>query len=281
MQNIASRAFTNITWPLTDRDISVRLKSASSGMVRPSPTRPSESHPMTSRPNTRHVCFLTILAAGLIAAAPASAEEQSASGSGFYFAGKGGPTLAFATDIENGAGRALKDDSATNMIGAFGMGLGYTWAREGLPLRTEIEFMNRTEVSYNQSPLFAGSAANDAVGSDLQNVTAMAKGYYHFASGDRMWSPFISGGLGLSRNAVSGQHTPAGGTPLDVDKVTYDLAWTAGAGVSLYLGNHIVNDIEISVVDLGSADWGLPSATNLHTDSLMAAQITFALRYNF
>ncbi len=216
-----------------------------------------------------------------VASSPVAADENSSQGSGFYFTGKGGPAFAFATDIENGAGRKLEDDSAVNMIGAFGMGLGYTWARQGLPLRTELEFVNRTEVSYNRSPLFSGSATNDTVGSDIQNITAMMKGYYHFNSGDMMWSPFISGGLGISRNAISGQYTPAGGTPRNLNEADYDLAWTAGAGVSVYLGNNIVNDIELSYVDLGEANWGGPAATNLKTDALSALQLMFSLRYNF
>lgn len=222
-------------------------------------------------------CGLALAAAG----SPARAEQLNATSSGFYFAGKGGPTFGLATDIENSAGLALQDDNAINMIGSFGVGLGYTWAKEGLPLRTEIELINRTEISYNASPLFSGSGANDAVGSDIQNVTALAKGYYHFDSGAPIWSPFISAGLGLSRNAVSGQYTPAGGTPADLDEVTYDLAWTVGAGVSLYLGNHFVNDVELSYVDLGDVDWGRPAATNLETGNLSSVQLTFAIRYNF
>ncbi len=201
--------------------------------------------------------------------------------SGWYLAGKGGPVFGFATGIRNEGGQALNDEDAVNMVGGFGMAGGYTWARQGLPLRTELELMNRTEISYNASPLFSSSSSNDAVGSDIQNVTLMAKGYYHFDAGNPMWSPFIMGGLGLSRTAVSGQYTPAGGTPADLDHVTYGLAWTAGIGASFFLGNRVVNDIELSYVDLGDVDWGRPAATNLRTDSLGAAQIIFTLRYNF
>ena len=96
-----------------------------------------------------------------------------------------------------------------------------------------------------------------------------------------MWSPFLSAGLGLSRNAVSGQYTPAGGKPADLDEVTYDLAWTVGAGASLYLGNHFVNDVELSYVDLGDVEWGRPAMSNLKTGNLGSVQLTFAIRYNF
>ena len=213
--------------------------------------------------------------------AVALAREGRPQGNGFYLAGLGGPVIGFANGIKNGAGRKLADDNALNGIGGFGMAAGYTWAREGLPLRTELQFVNRTEISYNVSPLFSGSAANDAIASDIQNVTTLLKGYYHFDVGSPKWSPFVSAGLGWSRTAVSGQYTPAGATPIKLDQVTNGLAWTAGIGASLYLGNHIVNDIELSYVDLGEVDFGLPSSINLHTNTLGAAQLTFALRYNF
>jgi opacity protein-like surface antigen len=245
---------------------------------------PMDTAEMLSIPKASTAAAAFLLVAGLFVClpfSPANAEDPSAAGSGFYFAGKGGPAFAFASDIESGSGSALKDDSAFNAIGAFGMGIGYTWAKQGLPLRTEFEFVNRTEISYNASPLFSSSSSNDAVASDIQNITAMLKGSWHFSSGDGMWSPFVSAGVGLSRNAVTGQYTPAGGAPGDLDEVSYDLAWSVGVGASFYLGKKIVNDIELSYVDLGSVDWGRPTSTNLKTDSFGGVQLLFSLRYNF
>ena len=217
----------------------------------------------------------------LVFSAPAWAQATGPQGSGFYVAGKGGPTFAFATDLSGSGGAGVDDDSAMNLIGAFGLAGGYAWVKQGLPLRTELELMNRTEVSYNASPVYAGGGAADAIGSDIQNVTLMAKAFWHFDAGSPMWSPFVSAGLGVSRNAVTGRFTPAGGAPSDVDETHYDVAWSVGTGASFYLGNRVVNDVELRYVNLGASDWSLPAPFTLASDDLHAVELSFAIRINF
>ena len=225
-----------------------------------------------------------LLVTALLSLPPAPARAgndgiTAPSGSGFYFSGKGGPILGYMRNIKSDSGSAVNKTSAYNMIGGFGMAAGYAWAREGLPIRTEFEFMNRTEINYDKSPVLSGSS--DAVGSTVQNVTGLAKVYWHFNVDSPKWSPFLLGGVGLSRTKVKGQYTPSGGGAYNLSKVTYGLAWTAGAGVSLFLANHLVNDIELSYVDLGKVDYGLPSSVNLHSNSLGGLQLLFDLRFNF
>lgn len=247
----------------------------------PSSARPASSAAPVAGPVASLVAGLFLLALPL---APAHAGDDgitAPSGSGFYLAGRGGPVLGYMRNLKSDSGNSLNKTNAYNMIGGFGMAAGYAWAKEGLPIRTELEFMNRTEINYDKSPLFSGSSPNDAVGSTVQNVTALAKVYYHFNVGDPKWSPFLSGGFGLSRTKVKGQYSPASGSPYNLSKVTYGLAWTAGAGVSFFLAKHLVNDIELSYVDLGKVDYGLPSSVNLHSNSLGALQLTFDLRFNF
>lgn len=222
-------------------------------------------------------------AVAVSAAAPAMAGDAQQP-SGFYFAGKGGPSLVETGTVKSSTGAGLVDDSGRNMIGAFGMAGGYTWLHEGLPLRTELELMNRTEVTFDGAPLLTGGGTNYALSSTVQNVSLMLKGYWYFRSGNpEVWSPFISGGIGLSRNAVKGDLTTIGsGAVQHIDKTSYAPAWSIGTGASFYLGNHVVNDIELRYVDLGKADWGVTGgAPDLSTQNVRGAELIFALRYNF
>lgn len=216
-----------------------------------------------------------------LAAMPAFAGDSQSSG--FYFAGKGGPSLVETGTVKSSTGAGLVDDNGRNMVGAFGMAGGYTWLHEGLPLRTELELMNRTEVTFDGAPLLSGSGTNYTLSSTVQNVSLMLKGYWYFRSGNpAVWSPFISGGLGLSRNAVKGDLTTTGSGAVEhVDKVSYAPAWSIGTGASFYLGNHVVNDIELRYVDLGKADWGIAGGPDLKTKDVRGAELIFALRYNF
>jgi opacity protein-like surface antigen len=225
--------------------------------------------------------FAVAVACTLAGASPTLAQTAEPQGSGFYLAGKGGPTFALASGVSGQGGGGVEDDSASNLIGAFGLAGGYAWVSQGLPLRTELEFMNRTEVSYNASPVYSGGGPADSIGSDIQNVTLMAKGYWHFDAGSPRWSPFVSAGLGVSRNAVTGRFTPAGGAPVDVDKTKLDLAWSLGTGASFYLGNRVVNDVELRYVSLGASDWSLPAPFTLESDALHAVELSFAIRMNF
>lgn len=203
--------------------------------------------------------------------------------SGFYFAGKGGPSFLDTGSVSASTGAGLHDDSGANVVGAFGMAGGYTWSNQGLPLRTELEFMNRTEVTYDSTPLLSGGGTNYALASTVQNISLMLRGYWHFRLGNpAIWSPFLSGGVGLSRNAVKGDLTTTGsGAVQHLDKVSYEPAWSLGTGASFYLGNNVVNDIELRYVDLGKADWGIANAPNLTSSSLRGAEVIFSLRYNF
>ena len=55
--------------------------------------------------------------------------------------------------------------------------------------------MNRTEVTYDASPLLT-SGSSGALASTAQNVTTMAKFYWHFPVGSENWWPFASTGVG-------------------------------------------------------------------------------------
>lgn len=151
--------------------------------------------------------------ATLLCCLPAVATAQNTAPShlnpdkGWYFSGKGGPSFATLNGVEAQSGAQAGEDNAANVVGAFGMAGGYEWTyRYHIPLRTELEFMNRTEVTYDASPLLT-TPGSGALASTVQNVTTMLRGYWHFPVGSRHWWPFVSGGLGWSHNTVKSQYT--------------------------------------------------------------------------
>ncbi len=203
---------------------------------------------------------------------------------GWYFSGKGGPTFSTLSGVGSTDGHTINEDSASNAIGSFGMAAGYEWMyRYRIPLRTELEFMNRTEVTYDASPFLIGTPSG-ALASTVQNVTTMAKVYWHFPVESATWWPFLSAGLGWSHNTVKSEFTPTGGGSTKFNHASEDLAWSVGTGISVKLGPNMMNDIEIRQVDLGQPDWGLPSGKNIETRSPMgfgATELSFAIRLMF
>ncbi|SIS67768.1 outer membrane protein [Insolitispirillum peregrinum] len=203
---------------------------------------------------------------------------------GWYVAGKGGPSLEMLSGASGHAGSApLTETDATNAVGAFGMAGGYEWSyRYHIPLRTELEFMNRTEMTYDASPLQKGGSG--ALASTVQNVTTMAKAYWHFPVGSTRWWPFVSGGVGWAHNTVKSEYTASGQAASKNTHAEDSVAWTVGAGATFKLGPQVMNDIEIRYVDLGSVDWGLPADRNVSVSGpggLSATELVFSLRYMF
>lgn len=210
--------------------------------------------------------------------APALAADH-----GWYVDGKGGPSYAALSDIgATQGGNAVSKDSSANVVGAFGMAAGYQWMyRYHVPLRTELEFMNRTEVTYDSSPLFSGGASG-ALASTAQNITTMARAYWHFPVGSDKWWPYVSGGLGWSHNTFKSHYTPSGAAAaVKTRSAVDDLAWSVGVGATLKLGPNMMNDIGLRYVDLGKADWGMPAARNVDAGRFSATELIFAIRFMF
>ncbi|MBX9633870.1 MAG: outer membrane beta-barrel protein [Magnetospirillum sp.] len=235
---------------------------------------------------------LALALAGLIllAALPAAAQDEVKSAvplapkKGWYFSGKGGPSYTALSGVHGSSGASVQEEKSANIVGAFGMAAGYEWAyKYRVPLRTELEFINRTEVTYDASPLLLNRPSG-SLASTVQNVTTMAKAFYHFPVGSSQWWPFISGGLGWSHNNAKSQYTPSGGTMTKYQNATDDLAWSVGAGATFKLGPDVMNDIELRYVDLGKVNWGLPAGQSVETSGpgrFGATEMVFSLRYMF
>lgn len=215
----------------------------------------------------------------ILLAIPAAAADP---GAGWYFAGKGGPSYSALSGVHaTQAGNTANKGNSANVVGAFGMAGGYEWMyRYHVPLRTELEFMNRTEVTHDTSPLMR-TGTSGALASTAQNVTAMAKVYWHFPVGSEKWWPFVSGGLGWSHNTLKSQYTASGGSATKTKTASDALAWSLGVGATLKMGPNMMNDIELRYVDLGAPDWGLSATQNIKADRLSATEVVFALRFMF
>lgn len=203
---------------------------------------------------------------------------------GWYVAGKGGPSYSTVGNIHSTGNGTINDGNAKNMIGSFGMSAGYEWMyRYRIPLRTEFEFMNRTEVTYNASPVLLGTSSG-ALASTLQNVTGMAKAYWYFPVNSPNWWPFISGGVGWSHNTIKSQYSVSNVNAVNNTHTIDDVAWSGGVGATFKLGPKVMNDVEIRYVDLGKANWGMPAGRNIATNGLggfAATEVNFAIRVMF
>lgn len=114
--------------------------------------------------------------------------------------------------------------------------------------------------------------------STVQNVTTMARAYWHFPVDSRAWWPFVSAGLSCSHNTVKGEYTPSGGASGRSRRPGLE----SRPRRPFKLGPDVMNDIELRYVDLGAPNWGLPGGQDIGTGSpggFASVDLTFTLPY--
>ena len=232
----------------------------------------------------RHVIFAMLLLL-LVPTANAFAEQETPP---IYLSGKLGFSLMGASDITNtsnvsGARAEVTKGSTSETVMPIGGAIGYNWAKHGVSLRTEMEFLYRTNLGYEANPTFTNAATPTKFTSKMTSKTVFFNGYYDFTNTSK-FTPFVGGGIGFSMNNTKTNGSLTNGTlPAEGTINKTDFAWNVGGGVAYALTEHISLDVTYRYADLGKANWGANftdvvrlTANNLHTNEFL-----FGARYQF
>lgn len=142
-----------------------------------------------------------------------------------------------------------------------GGGLGYKFL--SLPVRLEVG------IDY----LSIGTATTAAGNVGLSATVALASAYWDIITISG-FTPYLSGGVGLSINALDG---PAG---LAVSDNDYSFAYTFGGGVSYAIDSRWSVDLGYRYLNLGSATADAPAGGPvLEVDNVSAHQVRIGVRY--
>ena len=229
----------------------------------------------------RHVIFAMLLLL-LVPTANAFAEQETPP---IYLSGKLGFSLMGASDITNtsnvsGARAEVTKGSTSETVMPIGGAIGYNWAKHGVSLRTEMEFLYRTNLGYEANPTFTNAATPTKFTSKMTSKTVFFNGYYDFTNTSK-FTPFVGGGIGFSMNNTKTNGSLTNGTlPAEGTINKTDFAWNVGGGVAYALTEHISLDVTYRYADLGKAVWEAGSvqltSNNLHTNEFL-----FGARYQF
>ena len=164
-------------------------------------------------------------------ATPASARD------GFYVAARGGITGYNLNDEEDSAAddARVDFDDVDMLSGALGYRVSY--------FRFEAEYTYRDNVDNDyKDPGFSGKSR-----STFESDSFMANAYIDFLP--NYWiSPYVSGGLGLSRLEMTNEDTGGDFQKWDSDSFT----WSAGAGATIRLNKCLNLDAGYRYLDMGS-----------------------------
>ena len=205
-----------------------------------------------------------------------------------YLSGKLGFSLMEANSMTN---TSTMSDSSTpavpkklstsETVMPLGGAIGYNWAKHGVSLRTEVEFLYRTNLGYDSNPTFMNAASPTKFSSSMTSKTVLFNGYYDFTNTTK-FTPFIGGGVGLSmNNSTTHGSLTSGASPSEYKRDMTNFAWNLGGGVAYNLTEHIILDVTYRYTDLGKASWGDANVAQITSNNLHTNELHFGARYQF
>ena len=227
----------------------------------------------------RNLTFVLVVML-LVSTANAFAEQEIPQ---IYLSGKLGLSLMKASDITNTSnpgGATVTKQSTSETVMPLGGAIGYNWAKHGISLRTEVEFLYRTNLGYDSNPTFTNAGTPTKFTSKMTSKTVLFNGYYDFTNTTK-FTPFVGGGIGLSMNNTTTHGSLTDGTLPASDKIDKtSFAWHVGGGVAYNLTEHIILDVTYRFADLGEAVWQAGSV-QLTANHLHSNEFLFGARYQF
>lgn len=203
-----------------------------------------------------------------------------------YIAGKIGVSAMSASDISNTSRTNFspsKTDSDDTVI-PVGAAIGYNWRKHGISLRTEFEYLNRSNFGYAANPVYTNSPGQIGLTSKLISQTLFANVFYDFHNAT-LFTPFVGGGIGAAINkSTTTLHVINNLPPVFDTFHTTDtrFAWHVGAGVAVNVTEIMLLELSYRYTDLGGAVWGTNLGDlELTTNSLYANEFLFAARLQF
>jgi opacity protein-like surface antigen len=196
-----------------------------------------------------------------------------------YIGGKIGVSLMSANDIANTSSVAslTKTDSHDTVV-PVGAAIGYNWRKHGVSLRTEFEYLNRSNFGYTSIPVFTSSFTPIGLTSKIISQTLFANVFYDFHNAT-LFTPFLGGGIGAAINKSTTTLNVIGSPVFDTFETTDTrFAWHVGAGVAVQVTEIMLLELSYRHTDLGGAVWGNKGALELTTNSLHANEFLFAAR---
>jgi opacity protein-like surface antigen len=229
--------------------------------------------------------FLKFLAAGIVVLA-LSGQALAGENLPFYLGAKLGLSAMTADDVENTTETAnpatVNKSSADDTLTALGLAAGFNWKEmSGIPLRTEIEYMYRSDFNYKADPTFTNAGTPTKVDIDMNVQTLLFNAFLDIPTGTAV-TPYVGAGLGWAFLESDGDVTVlATGAPDSQSNSETNLAWQVGGGLAYAINDHWTADLGYRYIDFGGMEWGDTKRLGLKADEITAHEVLLGIRYTF
>ncbi len=227
--------------------------------------------------------LVSVLAGLLVGNTLALAGDNFVADYKFYVNSRGGVVLfanqGSVTAVNPRSSGFASQDSISNAAIAV-IAFGY---RPLSSLRLELEGSMQTKLGFHNNLNFSGGIGTNTI--EVNNSALFMKGYYDFKV-HRCVNPFLTAGLGWSRNESKGTQTYSGDPTWNTNWQTTsidNLGWLVGVGVAWALHERVILDLSYEYRDLG--EWklsNLPATGDESMKGRLTGHILFVgLRGNF
>jgi len=199
----------------------------------------------------------------------AYADGADARLSGVYISGHLGNAFVMASDYEADVATLTP---SFDLLGIYGSGAVGVDFGSGLSLETALSYQSADvdKLTLTGTGAFSGISLNaEDVKGSVSALSLMANGIYAFAD-RRGLSPYVMGGVGVSRISLNGLDEAGGNDPTDDAALTF--AWQAGAGVTVPLTSNTSFDLGYRYFDALVADMddeGVPFTAGFSSHTIL------------
>ena len=220
------------------------------------------------------LCLLPIFSDNVFA----ESARTKLSSSGDYISFLSIGSVAQIDDVSVNSG-TLQERNTDDTTAAFGIALGYNWAKKGAPIRSELEYHYRIRFDFDTRVVGTAGYQNQ-----LSTHAVLFNAYYDYQMSDTL-ALFGGGGLGWAQNVSDVTRSNlAGGATTGTDRTdeTDNFAWNLGFGSIWSFSESWDLEFKYRYMNLGEVSSGphIDGAT-ISADSYTAHDVIIGFSYRF
>lgn len=201
-----------------------------------------------------------------------------------YASGKIGWAWENITNIQNTsllAPDAIPASTSTNAsVLAYGGAVGYRFNTFYVPIRIEVDYTNRNNLTYSPNPIYVGGT--DHLKSTMQSQDVLGNLIIDIPVVE-MFGFFVGGGAGLGFNRTTNRLYSRGdvfddGDVLDTNTDRNGFAWMATAGLSVLPLHWLAIDLSYRYNGLGAVRW-TDTYAELTSNNFSAQEVFLSFRF--
>jgi len=250
------------------------MKSRETAMRSPAMTTDGDSRTWSN------LAALSLLASVSMSMAPDAVAQDKLNGLYVGFRGVGSYSHIVDTEF-SGATPPTTVNHDSDLVGGTGLVVGKYWHPNGLPLRTEVEYLHRFRFDYD----YRHGPSNNLAGieNNVSSDSVLLAVLYDFRTGTAL-TPYLGGTFGVVRHSSESKRTQItpGGAVTELTTETTNIVGGVQLGATIDLSMRWAIDVAYRFLNLGKVEDGRhPDGVAVTGDPYLAHDFLITAQYRF